>query len=212
MNQYTVRWNNKDLALAIKTSKTWKEVCLKLKMTDHSSNSKRLKKKASDLGISFEHFKWKHKYNPSMLKKAVEESFSYSDVLRKLGMNIYGSAYPILKREIKNQKLDTSHFLGRKIGFNKMVKNRPSVDITKYLIKDSSYSCGSSLKRRLLKKKLLKNKCYICGNNGIWLNKNLVLVLDHVNGIKNDHRIKNLRMLCPNCNSQQPTFCRQNKK
>jgi hypothetical protein len=35
--------------------------------------------------------------------------------------------------------------------------------------------------------------------------------LDHINGIRNDHRISNLRFLCPNCDSQTSTFCGKNK-
>jgi predicted amidophosphoribosyltransferase len=38
------------------------------------------------------------------------------------------------------------------------------------------------------------------------------LVLDHINGIDNDHRLKNLRLLCPNCNSQTRTFAGKNIK
>ena len=39
----------------------------------------------------------------------------------------------------------------------------------------------------------------------IWNGKELRLVLDHINGVSGDNRPKNLRFLCPNCNSQQPT-------
>lgn len=37
--------------------------------------------------------------------------------------------------------------------------------------------------------------------------------MDHINGIHNDHRIENLRLLCPNCHSQTKTFAgRRHKK
>jgi hypothetical protein len=38
-----------------------------------------------------------------------------------------------------------------------------------------------------------------------WNNKPLPLILDHINGVKGDSRPKNLRLLCPNCESQLPT-------
>lgn len=209
MNQYTKKWNNDDLSVAIKNSRSWKDVCQKLNMIDHSSNVKRLRTKALELGLDLEHFKWKHKYNPEMLANAVRNSFSYAGVLRLLGMNIFGSAYPILKREIKKQKLDTSHFLGKKIGFSKMILKRQCKDISEHLVENSSYCNGSSLKNRLLREKIISNECCMCGNKGLWKGKKLVMVLDHINGTHNDNRIENLRMLCPNCNSQQPTFCRK---
>jgi 5-methylcytosine-specific restriction endonuclease McrA len=47
--------------------------------------------------------------------------------------------------------------------------------------------------------------CQLHYPNPTWGKKKLILILDHINGIKGDNRPKNLRLLCPNCNSQQPT-------
>ena len=38
------------------------------------------------------------------------------------------------------------------------------------------------------------------------------MVIDHINGVANDNRLENLRMLCPHCNSQQDTFAGRNCK
>ena len=42
-------------------------------------------------------------------------------------------------------------------------------------------------------------KCAICGLEPFWNGKELVLTLDHINGHNKDHRIENLRWICPNC-------------
>jgi hypothetical protein len=34
--------------------------------------------------------------------------------------------------------------------------------------------------------------------------------MDHINGNRKDHRLENLRWLCPNCHSQTDTFCARN--
>lgn len=67
-----------------------------------------------------------------------------------------------------------------------------------------------SIKRRLLEAGVLKNKCDECGITS-WRGRHLSIQLDHRNGIRDDHRLENLRMLCPNCHSQTPSFAARNK-
>ena len=45
----------------------------------------------------------------------------------------------------------------------------------------------------------------------IWNGKKLKPILDHKNGVSGDNRPENLQLLCPNCNSQQPTHAGGNK-
>jgi 5-methylcytosine-specific restriction endonuclease McrA len=69
----------------------------------------------------------------------------------------------------------------------------------------------SHLKGRLIKAQLLENRCEACGLES-WLGRPLNMHLDHANGVRNDNRLENLRMLCPNCHSQTPTYSGRNAK
>lgn len=141
------------------------------------------------------------------MKEAIATSFTISDVLNKVGLTVRPGNYPRIRKFIRDNNLDISHMLGRKSGRGG-TKSRPIKDI---LVKNSDYS-PSALKKRLLKDGLLVNKCCICGQKEQWNKIPLVMVMDHINGDSRDNRIENLRMLCPNCNSQQDTFCSGQRK
>ncbi len=59
----------------------------------------------------------------------------------------------------------------------------------------------SELLHKLVECDLLHNQCSICKNNGEWLGHRLPLDLNHINGDDCDNRLKNLRVLCPNCHN-----------
>lgn len=65
-----------------------------------------------------------------------------------------------------------------------------------------------TLKRHFIE--LNDYKCSICGLKE-WQNKPIVLILDHINGNPYDNSPKNLRLVCPNCDSQLPTYKSKNK-
>lgn len=50
------------------------------------------------------------------------------------------------------------------------------------------------------------NKCPICGNEPIWMGKKLTFVIDHIDGDCSNNKRKNIRFICPNCDSQTSTF------
>lgn len=81
----------------------------------------------------------------------------------------------------------------------------------KVFVENSTYKRGH-LKARIITEKLIPYECAKCRLGDQWNGEKLVLRLDHKNGVNNDHRFGNLRFLCPNCDSQEPTFCGRNKK
>jgi Zn finger protein HypA/HybF involved in hydrogenase expression len=55
------------------------------------------------------------------------------------------------------------------------------------------------------------NKCAICGLERNWNNKELKFILDHINGDASNNSKENLRLICPNCDSQLDTYKHKNK-
>ena len=139
---------------------------------------------------------------------AISSSFTFSDVLRKIGLSIKGGNNSTVKKFVYDNKIDISHFLGKSHGSTKARNKKELKDV---MVENSSYS-RKNLKRQIIKNGILRNECYECGQNPEWKGKTLIMVLDHINGIPNDNRLENLRMLCPNCNSQQDTFSGRNIK
>ena len=137
--------------------------------------------------------------------KIIQENFSYSDCLKALGLSTGGgSSTDILKRRIQELTCSTDHFGKQVVSYN------VTYTLDEILVENSTYANISRLKIRLVNEGKLEYKCQICGINE-WLGQKLSLQLDHINGINNDHRIENLRFLCPNCHSQTETYAGKNK-
>ena len=64
---------------------------------------------------------------------------------------------------------------------------------------------SQSFKNIIIKKGYLEFKCKICDIKE-WNNKPISLELDHIDGDRNNNKLENLRILCPNCHSQTPTW------
>ena len=143
-------------------------------------------------------------------RKIIAESYTFSDCLRALGLGTNGgSSVDVLKRRIQELNCSTEHFSRR--GNPNAPSRYASYSLEEILVENSSYANISSLKKRLINEANIPYKCAICGIDS-WLNEPISLQLDHINGINNDHRITNLRFLCPNCHSQTETFGGKNLK
>lgn len=131
------------------------------------------------------------------LKLLVEQSKTLVEVIAYFGLTNPG-----------NNKTLKARFVQEGINFDKFKYQRKFdkklIPLEDVLVENSTY-CRQSLKKRLIKEGLLENKCSECGLGNEWNGKPITLEIDHINGVSNDNRLINLRILCPNCHSQAST-------
>lgn len=149
----------------------------------------------------------KKKYEKESFEKLVKSSLTIKEICKKLGLRKSGGGSSTVSKYIKIYNIDTSHF-----------KNRPTkenffrISLEEALTENSNYKSTNHLKDRLYKEGVKKRECELCGQGEEWKGKHMSLILDHINGINNDNRLENLRIVCPNCNATLETHCRGNKK
>lgn len=144
----------------------------------------------------------RRKWNDQDLIKAVANSFCISDVLKELKINHRGQNGPTIKKHIEKLSLTTSHWRDQVIT---KVRTGHEIPIEDVFVINSTFT-RSHLKDKIIKHQLLDYQCIECGMLDTWNNKPITLQLDHINGINTDHRLVNLRFLCPNCHSQTNNF------
>lgn len=149
------------------------------------------------------------------IKDIVKKSYNYSTVLRILGWNNSGSSYKKIKKIIKENNIDITHFKGH--AYNKGLKDlkgskkKEKYSLEDVLCKDSKVS-QKILRGYVKRHNIIEYKCSFCGNNGIWRNTEISLELDHIDGDNHNNEVENLRYLCPNCHASTITYRGKNKK
>lgn len=134
-------------------------------------------------------------YSEEELQEIVSFALSYKDVARALGYNSYsGDLKKLLEKRLS--KFDTSHFSKKTKIIERNIEN---------IFIENSTADQKTLRRWFIKGKYSDYKCSICGQEPIWQDKPLTLILDHINGHNHDNRLENLRWVCPNCNQQLET-------
>jgi hypothetical protein len=144
------------------------------------------------------------RWSLDQLPEIVKSSTSYREAMTKLGLVPAGGNYSGLKAHIQSLGIDTSHFHRHPWNKGKRIPRRHIHSLESVLTEGSGYQ-SYKLKRRLFAAELKEPRCELCG----WAERapdgRIPLELDHINGRRDDNRLSNLRILCPNCHSLQGT-------
>ena len=173
--------------------------------------------------------------NPSDFAHHVRQATSWKELSVHCGLTVdkFSNIAPgnrlMLKQMVHNMRLNTDHFHRQRKqisddDFKTIVKKktgpikRPS---DKVFVVDSGRRNGTEIKKRLLRDFDRAYECAACKNENfttrdgvlMWNKKEIVLQLEHINGVNTDNRLENLTFLCPNCHAQTSTFgCKNSKK
>jgi hypothetical protein len=147
---------------------------------------------------------WEIGFSESELREAVASSRSCAEVLRKLGLRPAGGNHGTIKKYVARWGISTAHF--DQDAIRREALSRPPTPLGEILVERSTYHRGH-LKRRLLTEGLKQPVCELCGQGPTWRGRPLALILDHVNGVPDDNRLENLRIVCPNCAATFDTHC-----
>lgn len=132
-------------------------------------------------------------------------SVSVAAALRGVGLVPAGGNYETVKFRAAELGLNQDHMLGQAANAgHRHTGGTRETPLSEILVEGKLHS-SSHLRKRLVKEGLLEEKCSRCGITE-WMGQPAPLELDHINGIKSDNRLENLRILCSNCHSQTPTF------
>ena len=148
------------------------------------------------------------------LQTTIDNSSSIKEVIAKLTdlQPNSGGCYKTFNQRIKEDNLDLTKLVKRRsLLQEKRLSKRRVISKDQIFINNSNFNNSSRIKK-LLKMEGMSNSCSICGLAPLWNRKVLTLQLDHVNGVHCDNRRENLRLLCPNCHSQTPTFGRRRRE
>lgn len=110
----------------------------------------------------------------------------------------------VLKKWAARWGLPTDHFDPDAAKARAMRSKRRPVQA---LLTDHSTVARSALKRRLYEEGIKERACELCGQDETWNGRQMSLILDHINGVRDDNRLENLRIVCPNCNATLETHC-----
>ncbi len=136
------------------------------------------------------------RFSKEELANIVKQCYCLKDVVRALGYKAEGgnNNWTVRKR-LQEYGIDTSHFRQK----SRILRTDEELFV------ENSKATQIVVRKRFKAGNYQPYQCSICDQKPFWNGQPLIMILDHINGNHSDHRLANLRWVCPNCNSQLKT-------
>jgi hypothetical protein len=152
------------------------------------------------------------RYTEQEARTAIAASHSYAEALRRVGLRPAGGNHALFRKYVDQVwRIPTDHFDPSHASRTGERRHKPR-PLSEILVEGSGYP-RAKLKARLYREGLKQPICELCGQGEIWRGRRMSVILDHINGVPDDNRLENLRIVCPNCAATLETHCaRKNRK
>jgi hypothetical protein len=205
------RYTREEAAGAILRSASWADALRRLGVIPRGKNFATIRKWAGIWGIDTSHLRPARphggvpRFTEAQLREAIADSLNWTDVMRRLNRCPSGDSRKTAIKYAELCDISTDHFdpnaARRRAGWAR------AIPLESILVENSTYASRGNLKKRLYAAGLKQRRCELCGQGELWRGSRMSLILDHVNGKRNDNRIENLRIVCPNCAATLDTHC-----
>ena len=182
----------------VKGSKSYSEVVKKT-----GKSYKRIKQLIKKQNISVDHFdkikslKTKMTLTKKKLEVLIRNNNNLTETLKALELSICKDNFTWIRNKCKEYNIS----LKEKINWNNLEKEEINE-----LLKNKKWT--SHIGKMLIKYKIKKNECEICGQKAYHNGKPLVLQCHHIDGDRSNNTLNNLQILCPNCHTQTDNYAK----
>jgi hypothetical protein len=192
-------------ALADPAVRTMADLCRAVGIVPRGANYETLRRYARDLALddrlppTRQPRPWRA--DDDRLTELVRTSTSLRQVILRLGCKPTGASYRGVKDRIAALELSTAHFTGQGWTAGRTFTERRRT--VEQLI--AAGAATAVVRKRLISSGRRPHRCEQCGGT-VWRGRPIPLELDHIDGDRDNNELTNLRLLCPNCHAQTPTY------
>lgn len=184
------------------------DVCRRLGLVPRGGNYESIRRYADELGVAGllparaprqfnPPITWRE--DPDRFRAVVSSARSLAEVHRAYGRTPTSAGNDVIRAAVADLELDTTHFLGRAANAGRSFPDRRLPP--EQLSPRGTWKLG----RRLVSSGQREHRCTSCRRER-WEGQPIPLELDHIDGDRTNNALTNLRLLCPNCHAQTPTY------